>query len=209
MNILNGFEFLFAHPMALIFVFLGAITGTIAGAIPGMTSAAAIAMLVPVTFYLDPLTALAFLYVIGKSGRFGGSIAAILFNTPGTAASAATMQDGYPMTQQCKAGKALKTATIASVFGDTFGELILIFGAAFIAGFTSKFGPPEYFAVYMAAFVVISSVIAKSVIKGLLSTLFGAMISIIGLDPITGMPRMTMGIYELERVTRWYQSLID
>ncbi len=198
MNILNGFEFLFAHPMALIFVFLGAITGTIAGAIPGMTSAAAIAMLVPVTFYLDPLTALAFLYVIGKSGRFGGSIAAILFNTPGTAASAATMQDGYPMTLQGKAGKALKTATIASVFGDTFGELILIFGAAFIAGFTSKFGPPEYFAVYMAAFVVISSVIAKSVIKGLLSTLFGAMISIIGLDPITGMPRMTMGIYELE-----------
>jgi putative tricarboxylic transport membrane protein len=198
MNILNGFEFLFSHPMALLFVFLGAITGTIAGAIPGMTSAAAIAMLVPVTFYLDPLTALAFLYVIGKSGRYGGSIAAILFNTPGTAASAATMQDGYPMTQQGKAGKALKTATVASVFGDTIGELVLIFGAAFIAVFTSKFGPPEYFAVYMAAFVIISSVITKSVIKGLLSTLFGAMISLIGLDPITGMPRMTMDLYELE-----------
>lgn len=198
MNILNGFEFLFAHPMALLFVFIGALTGTVAGAIPGMTAAAAIAMLVPVTFYLEPLTALAFLYVIGKSGRFGGSIAAILFNTPGTASSAATMQDGYPMTQQGKSGKALKTATVASVFGDTFGELILIFGASIIAIFTSRFGPPEYFAIYMMAFVIISTVISKSIIKGLLSTLFGAMISLIGLDPITGMPRMTMGIYQLE-----------
>ena len=198
MYILNGFEFLFAHPAALIFVFIGALTGTVAGAIPGMTGAAAIAMLVPVTFYLDPLTALAFLYVIGKAGRYGGSISAILFNTPGTAASAATILDGYPMTQQGKAGKALKTATAASVFGDTFGELILIFGASTIAVFTSTFGPPEYFGIYMMAFVVISSVISKSIIKGLLSTLFGAMISLIGDDPITGMPRMTLGIYELE-----------
>lgn len=198
MYILDGFEYLFAHPMALMFVFFGAFTGIVVGAIPGMTSAAAIAMLVPLTFYLEPLTALAFLYVIGKAGRFGGSVAAILFNTPGTASSAATMRDGYPMTQQGKAGKALKMATVASVFGDTFGELVLIFCAAFIATFTSTFGPPEYFAIYMMAFVVISSVIGKSIIKGLLATIFGAMISLIGLDPITGIPRMTMGMYQLE-----------
>ena len=113
MDILDGFAFLFSNPMALLFVFIGAFTGIIAGAIPGLTASAAIAMLMPVTFYLDPLSALAFLYVIGKSGRFGGSIAAILFNTPGTTASAATMRDGYPMTRQGKAGKALKMATIA------------------------------------------------------------------------------------------------
>jgi len=198
MYILNGFEFLFAHPTALIFVFIGAFTGIFAGAIPGMTGAAAIAMLVPVTYYIDPLSALAFLYVIGKAARFGGSIAAILFNTPGTTAAAATIRDGYPMTLQGKAGKALKTATVASVFGDTFGELTLIFAASFIAAFTSRFGPPEYFAIYMMAFVIISSVIGKSIVKGLLSTLFGALISIIGLDPITGMPRMTIGLYQLE-----------
>ncbi len=198
MDILNGFAFLFANPTALGFVALGAITGIIVGAIPGLTASAAIAMLLPVTFYLDPLSALAFLYVIGKSGRFGGSIAAILFNTPGTAASAATMQDGYPMTQQGKAGKALKTATVASVFGDTFGELILIFGASAIAVYTAGFGPPEYFAIYMMAFVVIGSVVGKSIIKGILSTLFGAVVSLIGLDPITGDSRMTMGWYELE-----------
>jgi len=198
MNILNGFAFLFANPMTFLFIAIGAFTGIIFGAIPGMTSAAAISMLFPVTFYLNPLAALALLYVIGKSGRYGGSISAILFNTPGTAASAATIQDGYPMTQQGKSGKALKTATIASVFGDTFGELLLIFGASTIAAYTAWFGPPEYFAIYMMAFVVIGSVVGKSIIKGLLSTLFGAIISVVGLDPITGVPRMTLGLYQLD-----------
>ncbi len=198
MDIINGFTFLFSNPTALLFVAIGAFTGIVVGAIPGLTASAAIAMLVPVTFYLDPLSALAFLYVVGKSGRFGGSIAAILFNTPGTASSAATMQDGYPMTQQGKAGKALKTATVASVFGDTAGELVLIFGASTIAVYTASFGPPEYFAIYMMAFVVIGSVVGKSIIKGLLSTLFGAMISMIGLDPITGTSRMSLGMYQLE-----------
>ena len=198
MDIINGFAFLFAHPVVFVFIAIGALTGIVFGAIPGLTAAAAIAMLVPVTFYLDPLAALALLYVIGKSGRYGGSIAAILFNTPGTASSAATMQDGYPMTQQGKAGKALKIATVASVFGDTFGELVLIFGAATIAVYTAGFGPPEYFAIYMMAFVVIGSVVGKSIIKGLLSTLFGAIISVVGLDPITGDSRMTAGFYQLD-----------
>ena len=198
MDILNGFAFLFSNPTTLVFVFVGAFVGIIAGAIPGLTASAAIAMLMPVTFYLDPLSALAFLFVIGKSGRFGGSIASILFNTPGTTASAATMLDGYPLTRQGKAGKALKVATVASVFGDFFGDFVLIFGAAFIASYTSRFGPPEYFAIYTMAFVVIGSVVGKSVIKGILSTLLGIMVSLIGLDPITGDVRMTMGSYELE-----------
>lgn len=198
MDIINGFVFLFTNPTTLMFVFIGAFTGIVAGAIPGLTASAAIAMLMPVTFYLDPLSALAFLYVVGKSGRFGGSIAAILFNTPGTTASAATMRDGYPMTQQGKVGKALKMATVASVFGDFFGDIVLIFGAVFIASYTSRFGPPEYFAIYMMAFVVIGSVAGKSITKGILSTLLGIIVSLIGLDPITGDVRMTMGVFELE-----------
>jgi putative tricarboxylic transport membrane protein len=198
MGIFDGFVFLFAHPTAIVFVFLAAFVGVIVGALPGLTAAAAIAMLLPITFYLDPLSALAFLYVIGKSGRFGGSIAAILFNTPGTSASAATMIDGHPMARQGKSGKALKTATVASVFGDFFGEFILIFGAAFIATYTARFGPPEYFAIYVMAFVVIGSVVGKSIVRGILSTLFGALISLIGLDPITGDARMTLGFLDLE-----------
>lgn len=198
MDILDGFAFLFTNPVALLFVGLAAIIGIIVGALPGLTAAAAIAMLLPITFYLDPLSALAFLYVIGKSGRFGGSIAAILFNTPGTAASAATMIDGYPMAQAGKSGKALKVATVASVVGDICGELILIFGAVFIASYTVRFGPPEYFSIYIMAFVVIGSVIGKSIIRGILSTLFGAFIALIGLDPITGESRMTLDYLELE-----------
>lgn len=198
MDIVDGFAFLFSNPVALLFVGLAAVIGIIVGALPGLTAAAAIAMLLPITFYLDPLSALAFLYVIGKSGRFGGSIAAILFNTPGTAASAATMIDGYPMAQAGKSGKALKIATVASVVGDFCGEMILIFGAAFIASYTVRFGPPEYFSIYIMAFVVIGSVIGKSIIRGILSTLFGAFIALIGLDPITGESRMTMDFLELE-----------
>nr|WP_306266179.1 tripartite tricarboxylate transporter permease [Pararhizobium sp. IMCC3301] len=198
MDILNGFVYLFSNPTAVAFVFLAALVGVIVGAIPGLTAAAAIAMLVPVTFYLDPLTALAFLYVIGKSGRFGGSISAILFNTPGTAASAATLIDGYPMTRRGQAGKALKTASIASVFGDTVGELILIFGAVAIASVTQQFGPPEYFAVYMMAFIIISSVTGDSIIKGLLSTVLGILVALIGIDPISAEPRLDFGLLEFQ-----------
>ena len=189
---------LFANFEALLFVFFGAFVGMVAGALPGLTASAAIAMLLPLSYHLDALSALAFLYVIGKSGRYGGSIAAILFNTPGTAASAATMQDGYPMTRRGEAGKALKTATIASVFGDYWGEIILIFGAVLIASVTRTFGPTEYFAIYVMAFVVIGSVVGESVMKGIMSTLFGGFVALIGMDTITGETRMTMGVFELD-----------
>ena len=96
----------------------------VVGAIPGLTASAAIAMLLPITLYMEPLAALAFLYVIGKSGRYGGSIAAILFNTPGTAASAATQLDGYPLSKRGMSSKAMKVATVSSVIGDFTGEVL-------------------------------------------------------------------------------------
>ena len=201
-DILGGFVTLFSDDYAIWFVFLAAFVGIVFGALPGLTAAAAIAMMLPILIaYNDEiggLAGLAFLYVIGKSGRYGGSIAAILFNTPGTAASAATMQDGYPMTKSGRAGKALKTATVASAYGDYFGEIVLIFGAVAIAAFTRQFGPPENFAIYLMAFVVIGSVVSDSIIKGIISTLFGAVIALIGEDTITGQFKMSMGIDELE-----------
>ena len=201
-DILGGFETLLNDQYAIWFVLLASFVGIVFGALPGLTAAAAIAMMLPILIaYNDEiggLAGLAFLYGIGKSGRYGGSIAAILFNTPGTAASAATMQDGYPMTQSGRAGKALKTATISSAFGDYFGEIVLIFGAVFIATFTRKFGPPENFAIYLMAFIIIGAVVSDSIIKGIISTLFGASIALIGEDTITGQFKMTMGIDELE-----------
>jgi putative tricarboxylic transport membrane protein len=193
MEIIGGFVTLFGDGYAVLFVLLAAWGGLLAGALPGLTTAAAIAMLVPVTYYLEPLWALIFLYVIGKSGRFGGSIAAILFNTPGTASAAATQFDGHPLARQGKAVKAMKVSTIASVIGDTLGELLLLFGAVFVAAYTRKMGPPEYFAVYSMAFLIIGSVIGKSIVKGLLSTLLGILVAMVGIDPITANERLNFG----------------
>ncbi|WP_170416241.1 tripartite tricarboxylate transporter permease [Ruegeria atlantica] len=197
MELLNGFYTIFTTPETLMFVVLGSILGVIVGAVPGLTASAAIAMLVPITYYIDPLSALAFLYVIGKAGRFGGSISAILFNTPGTTAAAATVIDGHALTKKGQAGKALKTATTASVIGDYVGEFMLIFGALTIAQLTRELGPPDYFAIYVCAFLIIGSVISDSVLKGIASTLFGASLAMIGLDPITSEPRYSFGMVEL------------
>ena len=197
MEIFPALATVVTSPDLLFAIALAAVVGAVVGATPGLTAAAAIAMLLPVTFYMEPLFALAFLYVIGKSGRYGGSIAAILFNTPGTAASAATQLDGYPLARKGMAGKAMKVATVSSVIGDTMGDLLLIFGVGWIAALALKLGPPEIFAIYFAAFVVIGSVIGKSVLKGLASALFGALAAMIGLDPISGEERYTFGIFEL------------
>ncbi len=184
-------------PTLLGAILLAAVVGMVVGATPGLTASAAIAMLLPITFYMSPLFALAFLYVIGKSGRYGGSIAAILFNTPGTAASAATQIDGYPLARAGKAGKAMKVATISSVIGDMMGDIMLVIGVGFIAALALRLGPPETFAIYFAAFVVIGSVIGNSILKGLASALLGILVSMIGLDPISSEERYTFGSFEL------------
>ena len=198
MSIIDGFAALFSQPAALVYLTVGTIVGLLAGAIPGLSAAAAIALLMPLTFYLDPLPALVFVYTISKAASFGGSIPAILFNTPGTASAAATQLDGWPLTRQGKQGKALRMAVTASAIGDTFSELLLIFGAATLALYTRQMGPPEYFAVYCCAFVIISSVIGRSVLKGVASTAFGILLSTIGLDPISAEPRFDFGIVDLQ-----------
>lgn len=197
MEIFAGLAAVLSNPSLLFYILLAAVVGMVVGAIPGLTASAAIAMLLPITFYMDPLAALAFLYVIGKSGRYGGSIAAILFNTPGTAASAATQLDGYPLAKRGMASKAMKVATISSVIGDFVGEVLLIVGVGFIAAIALKLGPPELFAVYFAAFVVIGSVIGKSILKGLASAALGVLVQMVGLDPISSEERFTFGSFDL------------
>ncbi len=197
MEIFPALMSVITDPTLLAAILLAAVVGMIVGATPGLTASAAIAMLLPITFYMPPLFALAFLYVIGKSGRYGGSIAAILFNTPGTAASAATQIDGYPLARSGKAGKAMKVATISSVIGDMMGDILLVIGVGFIAALALKLGPPETFAIYFAAFVVIGSVIGKSILKGLASAVLGILVAMVGLDPISGEERFTFGSFDL------------
>lgn len=197
MEIFPALATVITDPTLLFAIVLASAVGMVVGATPGLTASAAIAMLLPITFYMSPLFALAFLYVIGKSGRYGGSVAAILFNIPGTAASAATQIDGYPLARAGKAGKAMKVATISSVIGDLMGDVMLVVGVGFIAAIALKLGPPETFAIYFAAFVVIGSVIGKSITKGLASALLGILVAMIGLDPISSEERFTFGSFEL------------
>jgi putative tricarboxylic transport membrane protein len=200
--IVQGFGTLFASWGPVFFAVLGTIIGLLAGALPGLSGGAVIALLIPITFYMDTLSALAFIYTISKSADFGGSIPAILFNTPGTPQASATQLEGYPLTLQGKQGKAMRMAVIASAMGDTFSELLLITSSAYIAVYAGKMGPPEYTAVYFCAFVIISSLIGTSIIKGLLSTLLGILIALIGFDPITADDRYVFGVdYLLEGVT--------
>jgi len=200
--IIQGFATLFSDWGPVSFALLGTVIGLLAGALPGLSGGATIALLIPLTFYMDTLSALAFIYTISKAADFGGSIPAILFNTPGTPQASATQIEGYPLTLQGKQGKAMRMAVIASAMGDTFSETLLITSSAYIAVYAAKMGPPEYTAVYFCAFIIISSLIGTSVIKGLLSTLLGILIALIGFDPITAEERYVFGVdYLLEGVT--------
>ena len=196
--IFDGFVTLFSSGWAVFYTVLGTVIGLLAGATPGLTASAAISIIIPLSFYLEPLSALVFVYTISKSASFGGSIPAILFNTPGTPQASATQIEGFPLTRKGKQGKALKMAVTASALGDTFSECLLIFAAAYIAVYTVRMGPPEIFAVYCTAFVIIGSVIGNSMIRGLISTFLGILLSLIGLDPISSMPRLTFDVNYLE-----------
>ena len=196
--IFDGIATLFGSGWPVFYAILGTIIGLMFGATPGLTASVALALVFPVSYYLDPISALVFVYTISKAAGFGGSIPAILFNTPGTPQAAATQIEGYPLTKQGKQGKALRMAVIASALGDLFSECLLIFGAVYIAVYTVGMGPAEVFGVYCAAFAIVGSVIGSSILRGLISTFLGILLATIGLDPISGMPRLTFGIDYLE-----------
>jgi len=197
MGIIDGFAALFSSWQPIFFAILGTLIGLIGGAIPGLSSGAMIALLIPVTYYMHPLAALALIYTVSKASDFGGSIPAILFNTPGTPQASATQIEGFPLTQQGKQGKALRMAVIASAQGDLFSELLLIFGAAFLAVYAARLGPPEFVAIYFCAFVVIGGLLGKSVLTGFLSVVLGLALALVGTDPITADDRFTFGLSHL------------
>ena len=181
----------------IIMIVLGVFIGMLLGAIPGLTGIMAIALLLPFTFTMHPVTALILLVAIYKGAMFGGSIPSILMNIPGTPPAAATALDGYPLSLQGKSQKALKIALYASVMGDVFSDLVLITVAGYLASMALKFGPPEYSMLIVFSLTTIGAVSGKTLIKGLLSAAGGLFIATVGLDPITASPRFSFGIIEL------------
>lgn len=179
-------------------VLLGIIAGQLLGAIPGLTATMTVALLIPYTYYLDPWVGIPMLIGMFKGSLFGSSITAILVKTPGTPAAAATVLDGYPLAQQGKGEKACKMALYSSVFGDSFSDIVLIFGASFLASIALNFGPAEYTLLVAFSLLTMGFVSGAKIWKGLFAMLLGMMLGIVGLDPVTASPRMTMGFLEME-----------
>ncbi len=181
----------------VMFISLGLVIGIIFGVLPGLGSVTAIALLVPITFYMTPLAAIAFLVGVNKGGTSGGAVPAILLNAPGTPEAAATARDGYPLAQQGKPEKAMKMALYSSVFGDTFSDIVLILLAAPFAAIALKFGPAEFTSIVLFSFTLIAALAAQSLTKGVISAALGVFLSTWGLDPVDSTTRMTFGYPEL------------
>lgn len=172
----------------------GGITlGIVIGAIPGLGSVTAMAVLIPVTYYMTPLGAIAFLVGVNKGGTSGGAIPAILLNSPGTPEAAATALDGHPMAKKGEARRALKFAIFSSVTGDTISDILLILLVAPFAAIALQFGPLEYTFVLLFAFTLLAGIASESPAKGILAIFFGVFLSTIGLDPVVSSQRMTFG----------------
>ena len=169
----------------------GIVIGVVAGAIPGMSATMAVALTLPFTFTLQPITGILLLLGVYKGGIFGGSIPAILIKTPGTPASSATILDGYPMAENGQAGKALGMALYASCTADVISNMSLILFAGWLASFALSFGPPEFFTLILFSLTIIAGVSGDSLIKGLLSAVCGLLLATVGLDLVYGTNRFT------------------
>jgi len=196
-HIINGFA-VCLQPINLWYTFLGVLMGTIIGVLPGIGPSAGIALLMPVTFGMNPTSALIMMAGIFYGTKYGGSTTAILIRTPGEAASVMTSIDGYEMAKKGRAGAALAVSAIGSFIAGTIGVIALTLFAVPLAPMTLKFGPAEYFTLMLFAMTAVSSLTGSSPAKGMLSTVLGLMIATIGIDLQSGQPRYTLGVPEFQ-----------
>lgn len=197
LNIISGLATVLSDPTIIILVFLGVIAGIFVGALPGLTATTGCALLLPFTFGHEPLSGLVILIGVFCGGIYGGSLAAILLRTPGTPAAAATMIDGFPMSERGEAGRAIGLATFASFVGGTVGAIIMTLLAPKLAAFGLAFGPPEYFALTLFGLAMIVAVSGDSLMRGIMAAAIGLWITTIGFDPIAATSRYTFGAREL------------
>ncbi len=188
----NSFA-LFAQVDNALALLVGVLIGTVIGAIPGMTTPMGVALALPFTFTMQPVTGILLLLGVYKGGLYGGSITAILINAPGTPAASCTGLDGYPLAQRGEARRALDMALYASCTADFISNLSLIFFAGVLAQFALSFGSPEFFTLIVFSLTIIASVSGNVLLKGLGSACLGLLLSIVGLDLIYGTNRFVFG----------------
>jgi len=185
------------QPTNIFFCFVGALVGTIIGVLPGLGPTATIAMLLPLTVGLDPVTAIIMIAGIYYGASYGGSTTAILVNIPGEAQSVVTCIDGYKMAMKGRAGPAIGIAAIGSFIAGTLGAILIGLASMPLIKFAIRFGPPEYFALMLLGFVVLLVLSKGSVVKSLIMIFTGLLLSTVGQDVITGQARYSFDIPEL------------
>ncbi|WP_417580891.1 tripartite tricarboxylate transporter permease [Nitrincola sp.] len=195
-NLIFGFS-IALDPVNLMYVFIGVFAGTIIGMLPGLGPISALALMIPITFNLNPATGLILMSGVYYGAIFGGSTSSILLNAPGVAGTVATSFDGYPMAQKGMAGKALAIAAYASFIGGTVSVIGLMLVAPLLSKVAVSFGPAEYFALMVLGLTAVVSLSDKSLSKGLIAAIVGMMISIVGIDLQTGTERYTFDSLEL------------
>lgn len=191
-NLAGGFGIMFT-PMAVVLCLLGVFAGITFGAIPGISPSMAVALLLPMTFRLDPILGMVLLLGAYKGANYGGSVSAVLINTPGTPSAAVTAFDGYPMTKTGRVGEAMGISLFASVFGGIIGTVVLILFAQPLAVVALEFWPSEYFALTILGLTTVATMGGKNWQKALVAVVFGLLLNTIGMDPIAGTQRFTFG----------------
>ncbi len=185
-------------PANFLFLTVGVFTGILFGALPGLTATMGLALLIPLTFTMNPTAGLIMLAGIYVGAMYGDAIPAILINTPGSPAAIATTFDGFPLAQKGMAQHGLVAAAFASAYGSLVANIVLITAAPPLAVFSLKFGPPEYFWLGVFGLTIIASLSSGSMIKGFLAGAVGLLLSAVGMSPIGGDVRMTFGFPQLQ-----------
>jgi putative tricarboxylic transport membrane protein len=181
-------------PMILLYALIGVTLGTAVGVLPGIGPALTVALLLPVTYGLDPAGSLIMFAGIYYGGMYGGSTTSILLNTPGESASIVTALEGNKMARAGRGGPALATAAIGSFVAGLLATLALAFLAPYVVKLALVFGPREYFALMMLAFVTVSAAFGDSTLKGLTSLFIGLALALVGIDQLTGQARLSFGV---------------
>ena len=200
---MDSFQFLLegfataATPVNLLLALLGVVIGTAVGVLPGIGPAMTVALLLPVTYELEPTSAMIMLAGIFYGGMYGGSTTSILLNTPGESASVVTALEGNQMAKSGRAAQALATAALGSFVAGTIGTALLAFTAPYVTRFAIALGAPEYFAVMLVAFIAVTAVLGSSRLRGFISLTIGLTIGLIGIDAVSGQARLTFGIPQL------------
>ncbi len=184
-------------PINLLWMTIGSVVGALLGALPGMSADTGLALFLPITFNLEPLTGLITLGAIYVSGSYGGNITAVLINTPGTPDSLFMVFDGYPMTVRGEGAKAIGVTTIAAFVGGMVGAMALLFIAPPLAQIAIQFGPLEMFLATMMGITIIIGLSKGAMLKGALSACLGLLCALIGIDSFTSLPRFTFGIVQI------------